>query len=290
MKMFNTAVDIHTLIMNIELNMTAGHRCTRLEEQQLIERLGSLCQPTVVIINGTGGSGKDTVVHIARQLMEIACPSVRLYNESIIVPIAESIRGLTGLAKNAVDPKDIEKYRNLLANAKVLLEDYDPDSLQKILLNKVKKDCDSTYLKLKYSVDELSHSEYSIISTQYLRDLIFRPVVFVHMRAPFEIEAFKKKLSAEGFTNVYTLLVTGRVDPSTYSNDADCNVEKYNYNFKIINDSSIQHLVDEVRNTLRLIFVPMFNNVHRELDTFNKLLWNHEIIDSNIIEVDVDNV
>ena len=288
-KMFNTAIDIHTLIMNIELNMSAGHRCTFQEEQHLVDQLDALCQPIIVIINGTGGSGKDTVVGIAKRLMEIACPSVHLYNESIIVPIAESIRGLTGLAKNAVNPEDIEKYRNLLANAKVLLEDYDPNSLQKILLDKIIKDCTSNYLQLRHASWHVIDG-HTIINTSYLRELIFRPIVFVHMRAPFEIDSFKSKLADNGFHNVYTLLVTGRVDPSTHSNDADCNVENYSYNFTINNNSSTQHLIEEVRNVLRLIYIPLFNNVHRELDAFNKLLWNHEIIDSDIIEVNVDDV
>jgi hypothetical protein len=131
--------------------------------------------------------------------------SFKLYNLSTIDPIKEMAK-IIGLDIYKKDEKD----RKFLSDLKNLVTNYN----------------DYSY---NYVVDKIKNFS-----------LDYKHIVFIHCREIEEIEKFKDKL------NVITLLIKrNEQNDIKYGNDADDNVDNYDYDYIINNNSSLYSLEQE---------------------------------------------
>lgn len=150
----------------------------------------------VVIVNGTGGSGKDTFVKYCSDYLDsFNINSVNLSTVDKIYKVAE-ILGWDGEKDN--------KSRKFLSDLKDIWSEYN-DGPFNYILNKVNE------------IDEITYNFF---------------VVFVHSREPYEIEEFKNY-----YKDLCTTVLIRRNGIYVDSNHADSNVENYNYDLYIENNS-----------------------------------------------------
>lgn len=142
----------------------------------------------IVIINGTGGSGKDTFVQMVSKYADV-------YNFSSIDKVKEIARqiGWTG-------GKD-EKDRKFLSDLKKLTTEYN----------------DMSFNSIKVAVASFLESSLQIM--------------FIHIREPEEIKRAVLSFNAK------TLLIKRVGLKNIQSNYSDANVENYDYDFVITNDT-----------------------------------------------------
>lgn len=142
----------------------------------------------IIIINGTGGSGKDTFVYFCSKYCKV-------FNFSSIDKIKE-VATLMGW-----DGGKTEKDRKFLADLKLLSSNYN----------------DMPFCSIKKSVDEFENSD--------------KEIMFIHIREPYEIRRAKEEFKAK------TLLIKRIGLDIIKSNISDANVENYDYDFVIENDT-----------------------------------------------------
>lgn len=155
----------------------------------------------MVIINGKGASGKDTLINF----FEKENPG-KVFNVSSIDPIKE-IATMYGYTEDS----KTEKARKFLSDLKKVFTDWNE-------------------LPTKYCLDQLE----KFCGTE------LSEVMFVHIREPEEIEKFKRAaLSSSKRSNIVvkTLLVTSkRCEDKSYGKSSDDNVDSYTYDFYYHND------------------------------------------------------
>lgn len=160
-------------------------------------------QKQIIVINGTGGSGKDTFVNFCTEFAKVT-------NISSVDKVKEAAKILVGWNGE----KD-EKSRKLLVDLKQLSIEYNDFPMQ--------------YIKSEYEKFIQGDSEY----------------LFIHIREISEIEKIKKMLSAK------TLLIRNpRVNLIT-SNSSDGNVYKYNYDYIIENEGTLEDLRNKAANFIK---------------------------------------
>jgi len=148
----------------------------------------------VIIINGTGGSGKDTFVEFCSEFAKVT-------NISSVDKVKEAAKILVGWNGE----KD-EKSRKLLVDLKQLSIEYNDSPT-------------------KYIVDE--YEKFRNGDSEYL---------FVHIREIEEIKKIKELLNAK------TLLIRNPRVALITSNNSDGNVYKYEYDYTIENDGTLEDL------------------------------------------------
>jgi len=148
----------------------------------------------VIIINGTGGSGKDTFADFCSEFAKVK-------NISSVDKVKEAAKALVGWNGE----KD-EKTRKLLVDLKQLSIEYN--------------DYPTVYAKKQYEEFKNSDLEY----------------LFIHIREIEEIEKVKKLLNAK------TMLVRNPRVALITSNNSDANVYKYEYDYIIENDGTLEDL------------------------------------------------
>lgn len=159
----------------------------------------------VVIINGRGGSGKDTVCNMTRELVGDKCVSVSTVD--VIKDLAEMMFVICGYGW---DGKKDAKGRRLLAQLKDAWQEYDEGPR-------------------KYVIDKVN-----MIGSVWKND----GVVFIHSREPHDIQELKVALADH---SPVTLLVT-RPGIGDYGNHADDEVDCYDYDYEIGNTGSLDDL------------------------------------------------
>lgn len=150
----------------------------------------------IILINGKGGSGKDTAVDIIHRYTH-----GRVLNISTIDPIKEaaSILGWDG-------NKD-DRSRKFLSDMKFLSSEYNDYPIEYI------KNC---------------ITQFNITQHNFL---------FIHCREPENIAKLSTYIESIG-TPYTTLLIKRNVtDDHVYGNEADDNVEDYNYEFTYENNN-----------------------------------------------------
>ena len=160
----------------------------------------------VIIVNGSGGVGKDTLCGFAGE--EYAAESV-----SSIDPI-KKLAALCGW-----DGGKDDRSRRFLAELKRVCAEFN--------------DLPTKYLTEKYN-DFLKGESV---------------ILFVHIREKNEIDKFKACVSAPCVT-----LLVRRGGGTRWNNDADGNVENYNYDYYYNNNLPLNEAKDDFINFLRKIF------------------------------------
>lgn len=179
----------------------------------------------VVILNGTGGSGKSTLVDICDEISKGENIDVFVNELSSIDPIRNAVSNIIG----DCNEKD-EKYRMLLCKMKAAWVEYDDfgptyyisDNINSIIKNS------------RMGSHEFSNYWYNK----------FANIIFVHVREPEEIVKLRNILYGTygGQLGVTSVLITGRVDPQSHISDSDRNVNNYTYDIVINNNEDILYL------------------------------------------------
>ncbi len=148
----------------------------------------------VVIINGTGGSGKDTFVSYVGAL-------VNVYNFDSVGKVKELARivGWDGIRKT-------EKDRKFLSDLKKLTTLYN----------------DMSFEEIKKGIECFQKS--------FTKD-----IMFIHIREPEEIAKV-----IDFYPEAKTLLIKRANYNNITSNVSDANVDNYNYDYIIYNETLVQ--------------------------------------------------
>lgn len=165
------------------------------------EQNGWKYNQSIIVINGKGGSGKDTLVEYLSEHS-----GLKIMNISSIDPIKEILKN-TGYWDGE---EKSDRVRKMLSDMKKAFEEY--NGLSSEYINK--------------------HAKFFIIST--------RDVLFVHIREPEEISKFVKYVEDILKYPVTTLLITSdRTNDKQYGNESDDDVEHYSYDFVYNNSHDI---------------------------------------------------
>lgn len=168
-----------------------------------------------VIINGTGGSGKDTFVELCKEYVE-KMDNYYIYNRSSVDKIKEAavIVGWDG--------SKTERDRKFLSDLKILVEEYNDNNFQ--------------YMKEQYEKIKLTD------------DIYRNSILFLHIREPKEIQRVK-----EAF-NAITLFIKNDNVANITSNMADANVKNYEYDIVIDNSGSLEELAYKAKEFIDILF------------------------------------
>lgn len=183
----------------------------------------------VIIINGTGGSGKDTFVELFR---DVVGSTGTVINYSTIDTEKEILR-IVGKHYKSVFKASRDKlnsYRNCLSALKKYLDEKFDLSIWEIkhMLGKYQYECGR--------------------ETSLGLDRIYPLYLFIHCREPENIDKIINAITDTkvfGYRNredIVTVLVNGRVDPMSYDNASDRNVERYIYDVVVDNSDDLRHL------------------------------------------------
>ena len=154
----------------------------------------------IIIINGSGGVGKDTFVEYCSEFANVK----NISSVDIVKEAAKILVGWNG-------EKD-EKSRKLLSDLKLMSIDYNNYPI--------------TYIKQQS--EEFKNSKE-------------QQIMFVHIREISEIQKVKELLNAK------TLLITSNKVKKIVTNTSDANVEKYNYDYHIENNGSLDELKEKAK-------------------------------------------
>ena len=168
----------------------------------------------LIVINGSGGSGKDTLV----QMCQLIRPH-KIYNISMIDAVKQQAESF-GWNKD----KD-EKGRRFLSDLKDAWERYN----------------DGPYDLIKYRIELIKKKE--LIKYSNTDDII----VFVHAREPNDIERLVKDF------NAFTLLIRRPSIEHTYGNHADDDVENWGYDMIYENIGDLEDMEVEAHMILNYI-------------------------------------
>lgn len=160
----------------------------------------------VILINGSGGSGKDTLVELLKTYF---------LSENIVENIS-TIDDVKFLAhRMGWDGVKDEKGRQFLADLKTAWTKYNNGANERILERIIRWNND----------ENISSKEY---------------IVFVHCREPEALQWFVEKLEKRHI-DVCSLLVE-RPGIEKFSNSADKRVEQFEYDTIIQNNGTLEHL------------------------------------------------
>jgi SpoVK/Ycf46/Vps4 family AAA+-type ATPase len=173
----------------------------------------------VILINGSGGSGKDTIVKILKSKLK---DKYNIYNISTIDKVKEIAREM------GWDDKKDERGRQFLADLKDLWTKYNNGANEEVLKRVVRLSSD----------EEL--------------ETLGETLVFIHCREPLAIQWFVDRLRDRDITT-HTMLVT-REGIQEFFNEADKGVLNYKYETIFYNDFEYEELLaqcDEFADLLR---------------------------------------
>lgn len=161
----------------------------------------------VIIINGSGGSGKDTCVELVKTYLR------RYYDVRNISTIDKT---KTIACEMGWHGEKDEKSRQFLADLKALWTNYNNGANMEVLIK----------VTVEWKAEELYNEK--------------EKLVFIHCREPEAIDWFVKSLKDRG-VDVITLLVE-REGIETFSNQADSNVAHFDYDLKLLNNGTYEYL------------------------------------------------
>lgn len=217
----------------------------------------------IIVINGKGGSGKDTLVHEFHKKVSKEYHSDICMNITSIRPVELLIGEIRSLSDEFSAPvckyetKKSDEYRMLMHTLKTETDKY----------------CDLSYSYLM-----------NVVTKKWLNDINVK-WLFVHIREPENIERFVSSMKAiqnyilmnsykeenilkngadeRSFFDVKTLLVVSDMTEShEYGNHADDDVNKYKYDFIVHNDEV------KLEDSLSISMVIRSGGIEKSLNDF----------------------
>ena len=179
--------------------------------------------PMVVILNGPGGSGKDTLYEMIKDYMPNKNEVLRVSTVDLVYDAMEALfstetRGDVLAGKEQKE----DAYRQLMHEVKMSWTKY----------------CDGP---TQYIVDYYNN----IVKNVSTRDIQPVKLMFTMLREPEEIVKLKEHFNKSGII-VLTMYIFGRTSPTDYQNDCDANVnnlpEGFSYDVEIDNSGDLDTL------------------------------------------------
>lgn len=179
----------------------------------------------IIIINGKGGVGKDTLISSLEKET-----SMRVCNISSIEPIRSKCREFIG-ENNEKTPQ----YRRLLSDLKKAYDRYYEDTKG-----------------ISYSNEYLLSATERFLTFSYMSRVPSDAVLFVHIREPENITSYRREVNLRHpEINVATLLVESSRAKESYGNTSDDCVDQYEYGYRFNADGTE---AENARNFSRLIY------------------------------------
>lgn len=179
----------------------------------------------IVIINGSGGSGKSTFVKLCQEVLE---DNISWENNWEILELS-TVDWVKAVAQFAGwDGKKDEKDRRFLHQLKMVLEEWDNSPNQKVF-------------------DQIN----SVINNEMLNKKNW--LFFVNIREPKCIENFIKQNEIATGLPCSTMLVENANVAPIISNPADGEVHYYHYDTIISNSSDLENLKKWAHNYLEYV-------------------------------------
>lgn len=176
----------------------------------------------VIIINGSGGVGKDEFVNICKKLLEKTSNSIIVKNISSVDNVKKAAKIL------GWDGKKNEEDRKFLSDLKDLSTKYNNGP--------------TSYMFEKYLESlEIANRDRSVGFHSHI-------IIFYHIREPEEIKSLVEIIP---FSN--TLLIESNRVKKIESNHADANIRNYNYDYIIQNNGTLADLEAEAIKFLNTI-------------------------------------
>ena len=173
----------------------------------------------LVVINGSGGQGKDTFVDAVK--FATSYTDIDVFNLSTIDPVKEG-----GKYVGYDDSRKDEIDRAYLQESKALAKKYYDYPMP--YLYKEVKEC-----------IQISNRT---------------PIIFIHCREPEEIQEIVEKFTVfRGIDVPKTLLVKNPRVAQITSNPSDARVEEFSYDYIVRNDGDIKDLIESAREFLDVL-------------------------------------
>jgi hypothetical protein len=182
-------------------------------------------QKLVIIINGKGGCGKDTICDI----LEKHYPVKRI---STITKVKQAARLMFGW-KGEKSLKD----RKFLSDLKDLWTDYNDGPF-------------------KYAISEFQKfAEKPVVA--------YNEILIIHVREPSEIKKIKNRIDFISIVPCVTLLITSpRTESVEYGNEADDLVNKYPYDFRYNNAAPLNEVDEDFMGFFYKFIAPSWQESH----------------------------
>lgn len=178
----------------------------------------------VIIINGSGGKGKDTFAKLCLKLAYDSNNSTIDENTLISLQIMCNIDSVNLVKSLAIiagwDGSKTESNRKFLSDLKDLLSSWDDVPYKETIKNI------NTAIK---NINDFNNGD---------------GLIFVHSREPKEIQRY---VNYFGYNTCHTLLVKNPNVPTVTSNHADKDVENYRYDFVVYNNKDLESLEDKAK-------------------------------------------
>lgn len=197
----------------------------------------------VVIINGSGGSGKDTFVKA------VSMTDQEIYNEKYLIS-TDIIDQLYYIRKKNQEPCCILNISSIDPIKKIAKESFNWDGVKNEKSRKLLSD-------LKRIAIEFSDIPFDYILKKYNQTKtndIKNNILFVHIREIDEIEKLKTYIENDNFADVFTVLVNNPNKVHIMSNISDANVDNYNYDIVVENDGTLKDLYEKAKKFLEIIY------------------------------------
>ena len=179
----------------------------------------------VIIINGKGGCGKDTICDI----LEKHYPTKRI---STITKVKQAARLMFGW-KGGKNLKD----RKFLSDLKDLWTDYN----------------DGPFV---YAIDQFQKFAEKPVAA-------YNEIFIIHVREPSEIKKIKDRINYIGTVPCVTLLIKSpRTESVEYGNDGDDLVNKYPYDFVYSNEAPLDVLEEHFMYFFYKFIAPSWQESH----------------------------
>ena len=179
----------------------------------------------VIIINGKGGCGKDTICDI----LERHYPVKRI---STITKVKQAARLMFGW-KGGKNLKD----RKFLSDLKDLWTDYN----------------DGPFV---YAIDQFQKFAEKPVAA-------YNEIFIIHVREPSEIKKIKDRINFIGTVPCVTLLIKSpRTETVEYGNEADDLVDKYSYDFVYSNEAPLDVLEEHFMYFFYKFITPSWQESH----------------------------
>lgn len=182
-------------------------------------------QKLVIIINGKGGCGKDTICDILARHYPVT-------NVSTITKVKQAARLIFGW-KGGKSLKD----RKFLSDLKNLWTDYN----------------DGPFM---YAIDEFQKFAEKPIAA-------YNEILIIHVREPSEIKKIKDRIDFLGSVHCITLLIKSpRTESVEYGNEADDLVDKYTYDCVYNNEAQLDILEEHFMYYFYRFIAPTWQEFH----------------------------
>lgn len=182
-------------------------------------------QKPVIIINGKGGCGKDTIC----QILNRHYPTTVI---STITKVKQGARLIFGW-KGGKDEED----RKFLSDLKDLWTAYNNGPFN------------YAYDKYKEFIEKPATN--------------YNEILVIHVREPEEIDKLRRAISKDGHVRCTTMLVMSeRTENNEYGNHADDAVNDYAYEYVYHNDSALDRLDSDFMWFFEHVMVPSWQESH----------------------------